>query len=85
MPGSAKGPLVKLRPGATAHVSLTGHDASAVCGHPTVTASVVLYLPGDRNGQPAWMSVQACPGKPGGGVLSVDAIRAGTGIPLYSA
>jgi hypothetical protein len=82
LPGSGHGRLITLRPGATAHVGLTVHDAGALCAHP-VTANVVLYLPGQRQGQRAWMAVPACPGKPGGGVLSVSAIQAGTGIPFY--
>jgi len=82
VPGSGKGPLVTLKPRATAHVGLTVHDAGAVCARP-VTASVVIYLSGHRQGQNASMSVEACPGKPGGGVLSVGAIQPGTGIPLY--
>ena len=80
--GSAKGPLVMLKPGATAHVNLTIHTAGAICGSP-VPANVVIYLPGQSTGQRASMTTLACPGKPGGGVLSPSAIAAGTGIPLY--
>jgi hypothetical protein len=55
----------------------------ALCGPHAVTAEVVIYLPGHRQSQDAWMSVKACRGKPGGGVLRVNAIKAGTGIPLF--
>lgn len=48
-----------------------------------MTANVVIYLPGHSQGQTTFMSVGACPGKPGGGVLGVGAIQARTGIPLY--
>jgi hypothetical protein len=43
----------------------------------------VLYLSGHKTGQDTFLTVQACPGKPGGGVLGVSVITAGTGIPLY--
>lgn len=82
VPGSSHGPLITLQPRATAHVGLTVHDAGAICAHP-VSAEVVLYLSGHKTGQGTFLAVRACPGKPGGGVLSVSVIKAGTGIPLY--
>jgi Domain of unknown function (DUF4232) len=82
VPGSSNGPLITLQPRATAHVDLTVHDALAVCAHP-VSARVVLYLSGHKTGQDTFLTVPACPGKPGGGVLGASVIRAGTGIPLY--
>jgi hypothetical protein len=82
VPGSSQGPLITLQPRATAHVGLTVHNAGAICAHP-VSATVVLYLSGHKAGQDTFLTVKACPGKPGGGVLSVSVIKAGTGIPLY--
>jgi hypothetical protein len=82
VPGSPTGPLITLPPRATAHVILTVHEALNFCADP-VTAKVVLYLSGHKTGQDTFVTVPACPGKPGGGVLGVSVIRAGTGIPLY--
>jgi hypothetical protein len=48
-----------------------------------VSAKVVLYLSGHKKGQDTFLTAKACPGKPGGGVLGVSVIKAGTGIPLY--
>jgi Protein of unknown function (DUF4232) len=46
VPGSRRGPLVTLRPGATAHVRLTVADAGALCGPPQeVKAEVVISCP----------------------------------------
>jgi hypothetical protein len=81
--GSGNGPLVRLRPGATAHIILVVHDAGALCEH-AVSANVIVYLPGQRRAQPAWLTVRACRGRPGGGVLSAGPVRAGTGIPLFT-
>jgi hypothetical protein len=82
VPGSPNGPLITLQPRATAHVGLAVHDALALCAQP-VSAKVVLYLSGHKTGQDTFLTVQACPGKPGGGVLGVSVITAATGIPLY--
>jgi len=82
VPGSSHGPLITLQPRATVHVGLTVHDAKAICAHP-VSAEVVLYLSGHKTGQNTFLSALACPRKPGGGVLSVSVITAGTGIPFY--
>jgi hypothetical protein len=82
VPGSSNGPLITLQPRATAHVGLTVHDAGAICGHP-VSAKVIRYLSGHKTAQDTFLTALACPGKPGGGVLSVSVIKAGTGIPLY--
>jgi hypothetical protein len=81
--GSRNGPLVTLRPGATAHIILTVHDAGALCGHP-VSADVFVYLPGQNRGQDSSLTVQVCRGRPGGGVLNAIPIRAGTGIPVFT-
>ena len=51
VPGS-KGPLVTLRPGATAHLPLNVYDAGAACPSQHVTADVVVYLPGQATAQP---------------------------------
>lgn len=83
VPGSPHGPLITLQPRATAHVGLTVHEAGAICPAHLVSAEVVLYLSGHKTGQGTFLAVRACPGKPGGGVLSVSVIKAGTGIPLY--
>ncbi len=70
-----------LRAGQTAHVALSVLSAGIkVCAHP-VTASVVVYLPGQATAQPAWMNVRACPHKPGGGVVVLAGIMPGIGIP----
>jgi len=84
LPASGQGPLVILKAGATAHFSLIIHEADAVCAHP-VSGNVAIYLPGQRQAQNGWQSARACPGLPGGGVLSPGTIRPGTGIPLYNA
>jgi hypothetical protein len=83
LPASGRGPLVTLKPGATAHFSLIIHEACAVCAHP-VDGNVVIYLPGQRQAQNGWLSARACPGLRGGGVLSPGTIRPGTGVPLYN-
>ena len=82
VPGSSKGPLVVLAPRATAHVGLTVNIAGAICARP-VTGDIVIYLPSQRKSQPAYMTALVCRGLPGGGVLRVSSIAAGTGIPLY--
>jgi hypothetical protein len=81
--GSPNGPLVMLRPGATAHIILFVHDASALCAHP-VPADVIVFLPMQTRAQSAFLRVQVCRGEPGGGVLGANPIRAGTGIPFYT-
>jgi hypothetical protein len=83
IPASAKGPLVTLKPFQTAHINLTIHDAGAICAH-SVSAEVVVYLPGQSRASDTFLTGLACPGKPGGGVLSAEAITAGIGIPLYT-
>ena len=82
VPGSPNGPLITLQPRATAHVGLMVSDALALCADP-VSAKVVLYLSGHKTGQDTFLTAPACPGKPGGGVLGVKVIKAGTGIPFY--
>jgi len=82
IPASGKGPLITLKPGATAYFSLIIHDAGAVCSHP-VGGQVVIYLPGQQQAQDGWLDAQACPGLRGGGVLSLGTIHAGTGVPFY--
>src|SRR5262249_56146035 len=64
VPGSPKGPLITLQPRATAHVILIVHDALALCADP-VNAKVVLYLSGHKTGQDTFLTVLACPSKPG--------------------
>ncbi len=81
IPASSKGPLVTLKPGETAHVGFTIH-IPAMCTKP-VNAEAVVYLPGQKQGQDTYLGGPACPGFPGGGVLSPTAIEPGTGIPLY--
>ena len=83
LPPSGKGPLITLKPGATAYFALTVHDAGAVCAHPG-RGTVIIYLPGQRLAQESNLPATACPGLRGGGVLSPGTIKPGTGIPLYS-
>jgi len=83
VPASGKGPLVTLKPGATAYFSLIIHDAGAVCAHP-VGGQVLIYLPGQQQAQDGWLDAQACPGLRGGGVLSPGTIQGGTGVPFYT-
>jgi hypothetical protein len=83
VPASGKGPLVTLKPGATAYFSLIIHDAGAVCAHP-VGGQVLIYLPGQQQAQDGWLDAEACPGIRGGGVLSPGTIQAGTGVPFYT-
>jgi Protein of unknown function (DUF4232) len=85
IPASPKGRRVVLRPFQTAHINLTVHDAGAACpaAH-SVSAQVVVYLPGQSRSSDTFLTAQACPGKPGGAVLSAGAITAGVGIPLYT-
>jgi hypothetical protein len=82
LPASGTGPLVVLKPGATAHFLLTIHIADAVCQHP-LSGQVLIYLPGQRQAQNGWQSTQACPGLRGGGVLEAGTIQTGTGVPDY--
>jgi hypothetical protein len=82
IPPVAKGPLVTLKPGATAHIGLTIH-IPAMCNKP-VSAEAYVYLPGQKQGQDTYLGALACPGFAGGGVLVSTAIASGTGIPLYS-
>jgi hypothetical protein len=85
VPDASKGPRITLRPGATAHLPLNVTDAGAVCPSQHVTAGVVVYLPGQATAQPAWMTVNVCRNKPGGGVLRFTGpIRARVGIPFYT-
>ena len=84
LPASGNGPLVTVKPGQTAYFTLIIHDAGAVCAHPA-SGSVVIYLPGQQQGQDGWLGTQACPGMRGGGVLSPGTIKLGTGIPFYDA
>ena len=83
VPASGKGPLITLKPGATAYFSLIIHDAGAVCSHP-VNGQVVIYLPGQQQAQDGWLDARACPGRSGGEILSPGTIHAGTGVPFYS-
>jgi hypothetical protein len=80
---SSNGPLITLKPGATAHFSLIIHDAGAVCAHP-VSGEVEIYLPGQKHAQDGQIAAQGCAGLRGGGVLSPGVIEPSTGIPLYS-
>jgi hypothetical protein len=83
IPGSGKGTLITLKPGATAHFALVIHDAGALCVHP-VSGEVVIYLPGQKQAQDGQLAALACEGLRGGGVLSPGTIEASVGIPLYS-
>jgi hypothetical protein len=82
VPASGQGPLVTLNPRATAHFGLTIHDGGAICTHP-LTVNVVVYLPGQKKGQAAYLTGEGCKGLPGAGILAATAISAGTGIPAY--
>jgi len=82
LPASGTGPLVTVKPRATAYFVLTIHVAGAVCAHP-VSGQVLIYLPGQRQAENGWQPAQACPGLRGGGVLSAGTIQPGTGIPDY--
>jgi hypothetical protein len=84
IPASPKGPLVVLGPFQTAHINLTIDDAGNLCPRHEVSAQVVVYLPGQSRFSDTFLQAEACPGKPGGGVLGAEAITAGTGIPLYT-
>ena len=84
LPASGQGPLVTLKPGATAHFLLTIHIAGAVCTHP-VGGQVLIYLSGQQQAQHGWQTAEACPGLRGGGVLSPGTIQPGIGIPDYDA
>ena len=83
LPASGKGPLIILKPGATAYFTLTIHEAGAICRHP-VDGTVFIYLPGQRQAQDGWLGAQACPGLRGGGVLIPGTIQPGTGVPFYN-
>jgi hypothetical protein len=84
IPASSKGPRVVLRPFQTAHINLTIYDAANFCHAHPVSAQVVVYLPGQTRASDTFLTAQACPGTPGGGILSAEAITAGAGIPLYT-
>lgn len=81
IPASPKGPLVVLRPFQTGHINLFIY-IPAVCAH-SVSAEVVVYLPGASRASDTTLTAPACLGKPGGAVLGAGAITAGAGIPLY--
>jgi Protein of unknown function (DUF4232) len=83
LPAAGTGPLVTLKPGATAHFLLTIYEADAVCTHP-VGGQVLIYLPGQQQAQNGWQSARACAGLRGGGVLSLGTIQPGTGVPYYN-
>lgn len=80
---SGKGPLVILKPGATAYFRLIVHNAGAVCRSP-VSGTVVIYLPGQRQAQGGWLGARACPGVPIGKLMSPGTIKPGVGVPLYN-
>lgn len=80
---SGKGPLVILKPGATAYFPLIVHNAGAVCRHP-VNGAVVIYLPGQRQPQGGWLAARACPGVPIGKLVGTGTIKLGVGVPLYN-
>jgi hypothetical protein len=82
LPASRTGPLVTLKPGATAYFLLNIHVAEAVCAHPA-GGQVLIYLPGQQQAQNGWQGAQACPGLRGGGVLTAGTIQPGTGVPYY--
>jgi hypothetical protein len=84
IPASSKGPLVTLRPFQTAHIILTIRDAGIACPRRGISAEIVVYLPGQSRASDTFLTAQACPGEPGGGVLSAGPITAGVGIPLYT-
>jgi hypothetical protein len=84
LPAVGAGPLITLRPGATAYFLLTIYDADAVCAHP-LSGQVLIYLPGQQQAQNGWQGARACPGLRGGGVLSPGTIHPGTGVPYYNA
>lgn len=86
IPASPTGPLVVLAPFQTAHITLTIHDAGAICDRHAVSAEVIVYLPGQSRASDTFLAAPwgACPGAPGGGVLGAEAITAGVGIPLYT-
>jgi hypothetical protein len=63
----------------------TGAIAPACVNAHPVSGEAVIYLPGQQRAQDSQLAAQGCAGLPGGGVLSPGTIKAGTGIPLYSA
>lgn len=83
LPASGAGPLVTLKPGATAHFTLSIYVAGAVCAHPA-SGQVLIYLPGQQQAGSGWQGALACPGLRGGGVLSPGTIQPGTGVPYYN-
>lgn len=72
---------VTLRPGQTAHVALTIHDAGNFC-KPVPTNGLSVQPPGKTH---RWdfplAAFGACPGKP---TMDVDAINPHTGVPFYT-
>jgi hypothetical protein len=70
----------------TSHSAAARPAAAPACvnAHP-VSGEVVIYLPGQQRAQDSQLAAQGCAGLPGGGVLSPGTVKAGTGIPLYSA
>lgn len=83
-PASTTGPLVVLGPSQTAHINLTVYDAGNVCPRHSVPAGFYVYLPGQKLVSDTFLTGQACPGGPAGGVLSASAITVGVGIPLHT-
>jgi hypothetical protein len=78
--GGAKLP-VTVKPGGTAHVVLTYHEAGAVCPHPVDGAVLSVFPPGQFRSQLVELALPQCPGK---SIMSVDTVHPGTGIPFFS-
>ena len=74
--------LVKLAPGATAHVVLAYTQAGLVCSNPVNAVELKVFAPGQTHAQLVPLATQGCPGK---SLLHVDSVHPRAGIPGFSA
>lgn len=74
--------IVILAPGQTAHALLGVADWGAVCSRAVTADGLKVYPPGQRIAQEVPFSFRACAHR---GILTVGPLRAGVGIPGYTA
>ena len=74
--------VVTLAPGATAHAILRITDWGAECSSGTNALGLKVYVPGQRQWQTISFPMKVCASR---GILSVEPVRAGVGVPGYTA
>jgi len=80
--GTARHRTITLAPNATAHALLGIRDWGAICSKPAAAEGLNVYPPGQRSAKEVGFPFDACAHK---GVLVVGPLRAGVGIPGYTA